>query len=144
MNKSRSVPTLAPVLTLMMILAALLFQPAPAEAQCGYTMVDYTYMVGGYDVVKKYVTVSCMGPPTATMATPDLCAPAVATVTRMTLTASAMTMLPSPPSCRWACPCGTVTIDSSDGLPVELMEFEVDDDESSASAEDEDDSDTSD
>ena len=31
------------------------------------------------------------------------------------------------PSCAWACACGTVVIDSSDGLPVELMAFEAGD-----------------
>jgi len=41
------------------------------------------------------------------------------------LKAVAMTSI-GPASCKWVCTCGgTITIDGSDGLPVELMEFEV-------------------
>ena len=29
------------------------------------------------------------------------------------------------PSCAWNCGCGAVTIDTNDGLPVELMDFSV-------------------
>ena len=39
------------------------------------------------------------------------------------MSASTMTMAVS---CGWTCGCGTVTIDgATDGLPVELMDFEV-------------------
>lgn len=30
------------------------------------------------------------------------------------------------PRCVWTCDCGTVTVTSADGLPVELLEFSVD------------------
>ena len=50
----------------------------------------------------------------------------------------------SNPSCGWTCDCGAVTSNASDGLPVELMEFEIEDDESSESADDEDDNSSSD
>lgn len=36
------------------------------------------------------------------------------------------------PYCQWSCPCGTVRIDGSDGLPVELLEFSVASDENAA------------
>ena len=29
------------------------------------------------------------------------------------------------PFCSWVCNCGTITVDGSDGLPVELMDFSI-------------------
>ncbi len=51
------------------------------------------------------------------------CFPTAGTSTSI-LSASASTAATNP-SCAWACDCGGVTIDSSNGLPVELMEFSV-------------------
>ena len=42
------------------------------------------------------------------------------------LTASAYTTATNP-SCGWVCDCGAITIDTGDGLPVELMGFEIED-----------------
>lgn len=35
-------------------------------------------------------------------------------------------LTPAPRSCMFNCPCGNVTIDNSDGLPVELLSFGID------------------
>ena len=43
------------------------------------------------------------------------------------LQASANLTATTAPFCEWNCDCGTARIDGSDGLPVELLEFEIDD-----------------
>ena len=58
--------------------------------------------------------------------------------TPMLLSAQAIgTQITMSPACVWDCAvagCGTITTDSSDGLPVELMDFEIEDDHPSVEA----------
>ena len=108
-----------------------LLLPAVTSGHCpiNFNMAYYyaTYNV----VVKGFVT-----PPDhfceQTMVMSATCDPGTA-MTAMNMTvgnviAYAMTSAVSP-SCAWQCQCGTstvqITIDGGDGLPVELMGFEV-------------------
>lgn len=83
-----------------------------------------TYMGPGpppYNSVQKVLTMATMC--TLVMSNNvELCAPMTATPT--TLFGTAYTTATNP-TCSWICACGTVTITGMDGLPVELMEFDV-------------------
>lgn len=119
-------------IALAAVLVALAIQAAPAGAQACTVTNTYVYMGATFNSVMKTLngTYVCMY---VTGMNASLCAPP-ATQPRMTVTASAAVGTPMP-SCQWTCTggCGTVTIDNTDGLPVELMEFDV---EAAADAED--------
>ena len=138
MDNRKSRPGIALGLALLMILASLVTQPAPVEAQC--TVVGSTAFVTSMTNV-VYVTLnasySCM---VVMMMNVSACGFVGTDTMRAMFTASAMTTYTNP-SCSWSCTggaCGSIVADSTNGLPVELMDFEVEDDESSESAEDED------
>ena len=127
---------LVPVLALVCLCA----QPVAVQAQCvttGGVMVS----TPGANTMIAYYNLTAPGMCMSVAANNAACFPASTNQTTTFLSASAMTPVTNP-SCSWTCNCGTGTqnfsIDSSDGLPVELMDFEVEDDESSESAEDED------
>jgi hypothetical protein len=116
------------LLPVLLLLVGLLLQPAPLEAQCsvattqimtlGTIMVVYKILNGPYNCG-------------TTMMNALFCNPTAMTGTSF-LHASAMAATMNP-SCAWTCTgtgggtCATVTIDVNDGLPVELMEFSVED-----------------
>ena len=59
--------------------------------------------------------------------------------------ASGVTTNPTPRSCQWNCApaCGTQLIDNSNGLPVELMEFSIDEEDAQDETDDDRDEDGS-
>ena len=103
-----------------------LVQPPGTAAQC---MVASTSMGSGtqggmdYDYLVKYLssTYQC-----SLLNSNNVigCSPSTS-VSTSRLSAAAFTSLLNP-SCSWTCTCGSVTIDSTDGLPVELMDFAID------------------
>jgi len=121
---------------------------APADAQCVTTNVS-----SGASPMFIVKTISNANTCTLTMFNNADCFPGGNYPPTIGMTRMSVRMLPlsatpfmgfSNPSCGWACDCGAVTSNASDGLPVELMEFEIEDDESSESADDEDDNSSSD
>lgn len=122
-----------------LILASLPIQPLSVEAQCSsntQTSTGVTGMGMKFNHVVKYLGgfKSCsstmwMGSTTMDWMTMDsfYCYPTSPTTTQH-VSATAFTTAPSP-SCGWVCtacgPAGTVTIDKSDGLPVQLLEFGI-------------------
>lgn len=129
--------------------ALLVVAPAPARAQAqkGTCMVTGTtvFMTNSAmsytNVAKRFpTTVTCTGIMynvfncVNTMFGPGVrgC-PTAMTMGCNALRAIADTMSGNPRTCSAMCGgCGTVTIDNSDGLPVELLEFRVSDDETPA------------
>ena len=117
-------------LAAILVLAAVLAQPAAVEAQCmvaGAMVGTYTSMgTTTKTYVLKYLngTYNCS---LTNMMNVDDCN-ASPSANTMTLSAVAFNAATNP-SCAWNCTggCGTVTIGISDGLPVELMEFSVED-----------------
>ncbi len=111
-----------------LILISFFAQPLPVESQC---MVTNTVVFPApspgspYTVVYKYLNGGYLCNRVASNNV-SLCAPGPAAIVRTTLTASANTTATNP-SCQFSCTggCGTITIDRNDGLPVELMEFEI-------------------
>lgn len=120
-----------------LILISFFAQPLPVESQC---MVTNTVSIPApsptspYNVVYKYLngTYQCNR---VASNNASLCAPGTAPLPRTMLTASANTTATNP-SCQFYCTggCGTITIDKNDGLPVELMEFEIAEDHSGETA----------
>ena len=109
----------------LLVFAVLLFQPLSADAQCMVSSVSTgSGITGGmnYNYVIKYLSSSNTCSLTMQMNVIS-CAPS-APGYGDALTASAYTVTISP-SCGWSCGCGPVVIDSTDGLPVELMGFSI-------------------
>ena len=107
------------------VLVLVVFLPTPpqAGAQCVVTntvVQDFTTLI----IVDK--TLSAATTCTLTMMNASFCFPSYAPANTAVLVASAFTATANP-SCAWTCGCGSVTTDGSDGLPVELMEFSIDD-----------------
>ena len=105
----------------LLVFAVLLFQPLSADAQC----MTFSTSIGGgttYNYVVKYLSSSYVCNLTMSMNV-IACNPSAA-ATRSLLSASALTASTNP-SCGWSCGCGPVVIDSTDGLPVELMGFSI-------------------
>lgn len=101
-----------------------------AWAQCAISSTAVNPVGGSSVSILKYFT----GAPVCNLVSSNnagFCFPS-ATSSASTLLASANTMAASP-SCNWVCNCGTAspavpfTIDGGDGLPVELLEFSIDD-----------------
>ena len=108
----------------LLVLAGSLAGPVPVTSQC---MVTNTLVVPGtvgspYNRVYKDLNGTYVCSLVASN-NASLCAPGPA-LPRNRLTASANTAATNP-SCSFNCAggCGTVIIDGSDGLPVELMDF---------------------
>ncbi|MDA8018201.1 MAG: hypothetical protein MPN21_12210 [Thermoanaerobaculia bacterium] len=111
-------------LVLILLLACLLAQPTAVESQCSVS-TTVTMMFGGTTAVYKILTAPALCQ--TTMMNAFFCSPTAAMTTNFLLASNMGTVNPS---CAWSCACGTgapphVTIDSSDGLPVELMDFAV-------------------
>ena len=109
-------------------LVLLLTLPNLAAAQCSVVTVT-RYMsatpASYYNIVKVMLNGShaCRN----VMGSASQCAPGP-TMVRMTLTASANPTAYPSASCQWDCGvgCESVTVDGSDGLPVELLDLSVD------------------
>jgi hypothetical protein len=114
----------------VLLVAGLLGQPAPLEAQC--SVVSTSAMTFG-TVMVVYKILNAPYNCGTTMMNALFCNPTAMTNTSF-LHASALAATMTP-SCAWVCTgtgggtCATVTIDGNDGLPVELMEFSVEDEE---------------
>ena len=123
----------------VVLLISFFAQPLPVESQCMVTntVVSPAPSPGSpYNVVYKTLN----GPYVCNRVASNnasLCAPNLPTARTM-LTASANTTAVNP-SCQWYCTggCGTITTDGSDGLPVELMEFEIVENDSGEASRDE-------
>ena len=111
--------------------------PAKLDAQCVTNVVSsYTDTVNGmnYQFISK--SIATTGTCTRTMTNNVIgCGPAGMNPGINAVWASAYTAATSP-SCDWVCECGPVTIDGSDGLPVELLGFEIDGEASTGQEED--------
>ena len=97
-----------------------------AVAQCSVTSTyqgNFTTMGMSANYVSKYLSTSYTCSLTMSMNVFN-CYPSGAGTYTSILYASAYTTATNP-SCGWTCDCGPVTIDGSDGLPVELMDFAV-------------------
>ncbi len=129
-----------PLLALAIVVLGSLGSPAPTEAQTTVTITNPT--TACVASIKKFYFPS--GPPATAkgvfkyLTAPRNCVPAgtvsaacganPSTAAAGDLTAQVTgTQLSGSPSCQWNCTggCGTITIDTTDGLPVELMDFEV-------------------
>lgn len=119
-----------PVLALVLALGFAM-PPSSLEAQppCATNGAPFTgtYTMGGNQVnyILKYLTTSATCNLTMSNNVLD-CRPnpgAAGSTLSATAYSSAMS-----PSCQWDCGAGTctVTTDGSDGLPVELMDFDID------------------
>lgn len=121
----------------LLILIGLLVQPAGVESQCVTNGSPYigTFAFPPYKTVRKYLTApaNCVRAMTVNA---SFCFPATTMPPPgplvMTLTANANTAMTVSPTCAWTCTCGTamapgITIGPSDGLPVELMDFAIED-----------------
>jgi len=112
----------------MLMLVGLFILPTCGQSQCVTTNVyvgSATAPGPPYNFVIKYMSAPGSCTLTMTMNARN-CNPGTAGFSTSLLWAYANTTAVSP-SCQWACDCGTVTTDSSDGLPVELMSFSVED-----------------
>lgn len=111
-------------LTGLTLLAAMSV-PGVVKAQC-MVMSTNVLMPGTMTVlIEKYLSnsYSCMS--VATMMNALDCNPGAAGSFTSLLSAEAVTATMDP-ACSWVCTgCGNVTIDGSDGLPVELLEYSV-------------------
>lgn len=113
-------------LAAVLILAALVGRPAPVGAQCVVTNTDTGSNVAmTYMYVNKTLTAPYFCTLTMSMNV-IACNLSGGAGTTNVLSASAFNTAVNP-TCGWNCACGIVTIDGSDGLPVELMEFSVED-----------------
>lgn len=105
----------------VLILAVLLIQPVELKSQC---MVSTTNSNAGPTAVQVYKILSGSYFCSLTMQNAVFCSPTAMGNTTAFLLATALTATANP-SCAWNCACGSITIDGSDGLPVELMDFEI-------------------
>ena len=112
---------LVPALLLFCALA----RPGAVKAECMYASTNVLMPGGTMTIlVEKYLTMkaNCASIPTQMNAVD--CNPGTMVHYTDLLSGEAMTATVSP-NCAWNCDCGTVTIDGSDGLPVELLDFKV-------------------
>ncbi|MCP4593715.1 MAG: hypothetical protein GY842_23520, partial [bacterium] len=112
-------------LVVALILVALVVGPVAVQAQCAVASTNQTSFPGTIVVTKTLTTSGTCH----TVANNNVlaCAPGAASVTTKYLVASASTAATNP-LCSWQCTCdgsGNIRIDKTDGLPVELMDFEV-------------------
>ncbi len=124
-------PRLWPLLVL--IVASIFIQPARVESGCAVTSTS-NQMIGNAYTILKFLGgfTNC----TRTMNMAMTCSPAGPLSTSGLLArATTGTIATMSVSCGWTCGCGGVTTDGSDGLPVELMDFAVEDDVAAVSGE---------
>ena len=115
---------------LVLVLVMLLGIPAAVDSQCAVTMQMTTTFTGTPDLIIITKTLSMAGNCVTAMSNADGCgrAPAASMATMLVASAYTNTMNPY---CSWVCNCGSgytnenIVTDSSDGLPVELMDFSI-------------------
>ncbi|MCP4527470.1 MAG: hypothetical protein GY833_16375, partial [Aestuariibacter sp.] len=112
-------------LVVAVILVGLVVGPVAVQAQCVVASTNKQTFTSTI-VVTKTLTASgkCRSVGNNNVLA---CAPGAASVTTTFLAATATTAATNP-SCSWQCTCtgsGNIRIDKTDGLPVELMDFEV-------------------
>lgn len=117
------------MLILALLLVCLFVQPLRLESQCNISTTLPSSFGSTFTVVKILTMATTC---TRTLTNAASCDPTGPAVTA-SLFASAMTstVATTAVACGWNCGCGQVTIDQSDGLPVELMSFSVEGDEAS-------------
>ena len=111
----------------IVILICLFTLPTEVGSQC--TVINTVVMTFGTQMVITKTLAGSFACMTTTM-TANNCFPGPAFAPGSMLYASAMTMATMNPFCNWSCTCGVgpaphVTINSGDGLPVELMDFSI-------------------
>ncbi len=132
MNLRSSRFLLVPALALIFLLA----QPAALWSQCSVATTgvnDFGSIISVYKILNTAGTCVSVGNMNV-----NACFPTTSPNFTVFLAASAPSAAMMP-SCSFVCDCGTVTgigftIDSTDGLPVELMDFAVEDDSERASS----------
>jgi len=118
-------------LVVALILVALAVGPVAVQAQCVVTSTNQSTFAATISVYKILAASgNCRSVGNNNVLA---CAPGAVSVTTTFLGASASTGATNP-FCSWQCTCGVgppdnIRIDGSDGLPVELMDFEVVDDD---------------
>ncbi len=128
MNPRKSSLWRFPVLMLVCLLAS----PVGVRSQCVVTNTTSTAFLPTLGVTK---TLSAATPCVSTGNNAFSCFPNTSVMTVSMLNAVIITTATTMAFCNWDCGCdaGTppdVTIDGSDGLPVELMDFGFEDEES--------------
>ncbi|MEM7353253.1 MAG: hypothetical protein AAF657_20830 [Acidobacteriota bacterium] len=110
-------------LVLSLLLVSLLVQPLRLESQCNISTTSVSMFGSTFTVVKVLTSSTTC---TRTLTNAASCDPTGPTSTA-NLFASAMTstVATTMVACGWNCGCGQVTIDETDGLPVELMSFSI-------------------
>lgn len=116
---------LAPIL----VLVCLLVLPAEVVSQCNVTMT-MSYATFAPATINVTKTLSAAAACMTTAMNAYGCFPGAASFTTNMLNATRMGT--ANPFCNWSCACGVgsaphVTINNSDGLPVELMDFAIED-----------------
>jgi len=112
----------------LLLVVMLQFAPSSAEAQCGIHSEMFTTMGTSMFVFKKLTQT---GKCAFTMSNNAIiCDPLLVQGSLYTRTLSALASgMAISPSCAWTCSCagvgGIITINGSDGLPVELLEFSI-------------------
>ncbi len=105
-------------------LLGLSLSAATVQAQCNVIGTN-TGVAGSYTtIISKGLAASYVCQSVPGQMNAYACAPGSGggLVANLTATAMSSTMAPQ---CVWNCACGQITIDSSDGLPVELLRFGV-------------------
>ena len=112
-----------------LVLACLLVQPVGVASQC-MVMSTPTGTLSAGMIITALKVLSTAANCSLTMTMAASCNPVGPSVTA-SLFASAHTSTTATMSvsCGWNCGCGAVTIDGTDGLPVELMDFGIEDEE---------------
>ena len=117
------------VSTLVLIVGTLLVQPVRVEAQCNVTMI-MSFPTNAPATINKTKTLSAAASCMTTAMNAFFCFPGGAFFNTNMLYATAMSATVGP-FCNWSCTCGVgapphVRITGADGLPVELMDFYID------------------
>ncbi len=105
----------------LLAVSFMILAPTSVMGQCAVTNSSVATF-GSVIYVYKNIAPAASCSVTASMNV-NGCFPPVTTSTTL-LSASAQTTATNP-SCNFNCTCGSVTIDGSDGLPVELLQFSV-------------------
>ncbi len=122
---------------LIAILAVVLFAPAPVDSQCAVTNTTPGFTSPSF--IQIYKTLSMAGDCVTTMSNAFGCGRAPAASMATMLIASALPMSTMNPYCNWVCDCGagytaeSISTGPADGLPVELMDFSIDDEDATGS-----------
>lgn len=117
------------VAVLIVAFLALVLGPAAVHAQCMVTSTfQNTYFTGS---TTFFVSKQLGGtyPCRLTARNARSCNPGVTSSTNVSYLSATAVVATTNPFCNWVCDCGggptLISINTSDGLPVELMEFDV-------------------